>query len=303
MRKFLGYIILLNCISYFFVFIFNSISNINEKNEIEYVSEIKLLKTATNEVVNMNFEDYIKGVTYAEMPASFEIEALKAQAVAARTYTYRKIGQQAHDNGDICDNPAHCQAFREKEETENYKKVSDAVDDTKGEVITYDGNVINALFHASSGGKTESANEVWNSNKICYLSSVDSPGEEEIMKDFITEVVVEKNELMDKLKMLHKDFIYNEKINILKRNESGRVTDIQIGNMNFSGVEVRNTFELRSANFEVVSDEDKIKFIVKGYGHGVGLSQWGAQAMALKNKDYKEILKHYYLGTEIEKAV
>jgi len=299
MKKLLCYLILLNLIPYIFIMVF---MNKKQNSEIDSVKQIKVLKTIENIVVDMDFEEYIKGVTYAEMPASFESEAIKAQAVAARTYTYRKIGQRTHENGEICDDPGHCQAFREKDNTANYNKVSEAVDATHGEVITYNGNVINALFHAASGGKTENANNVWDSNEIFYLTSVESPGEEEIMKDFTTEVKVKKDEFINKIKEIKKDLIFSEDIEIKSINESGSVDIVRIGNIEFSGVDIRNIFGLRSAKFEINMTNDTINFVVKGYGHGVGLSQWGAQAMALKNKNYKEILKHYYLGTEIVKV-
>lgn len=298
MKKFLYYILFLNIIPYVCVILFNTNNEYN--NEIVPVNEIKLLKVAENVVVNIELEEYIKGVTYAEMPASFEIEALKAQAVAARTYTYRKIGQRTHESGDICDNPAHCQAFREKDENSNYEKVSNAVDATKGEIITYNGNIINALFHASSGGKTENVEDVWNSNKIEYLSSVESPGEEALMKDFITEVVFYKNDFANKLETFDKNFKYNGEIEAINRNSSGRVKSIKIGNKEFSGTEIRSIFGLRSSNFEIQIEDDEIRFVVKGYGHGVGLSQWGAQAMAINKANYKDILLHYYLGTQIQ---
>jgi len=298
MKKFIVYIVLINLIPFWVnIFFRNDIEK--DKNELKYHNEIRLFKTNEDKVVNMDLEEYIKGVTYAEMPASFEDEALKAQAVAARTYTYRKIGQSSHINSDICDNPSHCQAFREKDDSENYRKIANAVDATRGEIITYEGNVINALFHSSSGGKTESVEEVWNTNKIFYLTSVDSPGEEELMKDFTVEVVYDNNDFINKLKSKYEDFVYSEIVKIIDRNESGRVKYIKIGNKDFNGVEIRKIFDLRSSNFEIFVDGEKIKFIVKGYGHGVGLSQWGAQAMALKNTNYKDILTHYYSGTDI----
>jgi len=301
MRIFFCYIILLNFIPYILVTVFNNHEELEKKATIEIINEIKLLRTAENKVTTIEFEEYIKGVTYAEMPASFEIDALKAQAVAARTYTYRKIGQNTHTDSDICDDPLHCQAFREKDESDNYRKISDVVESTRGEIITYNGNVINALFHAASGGKTENVSEVWNGNPVEYLVSVESPGEEDIMVDFITEVVIDENEFINKLKTIRKDFVYDKTIRVIDKSLGGHVKTVKIGNNEFSGNELRSIFGLRSTNFEIFKEDKNIRFIVKGYGHGVGLSQWGAQAMAIKNVNYKDILTHYYLGTKIEK--
>ena len=297
MKKIFYYIFLLNLIPYIFVNTFKSTTDL--ETDDQNIATIRLYKTAEDKIVEMELEDYIKGVVFCEMPASFNIEALKAQSVAARTYTYRKIGQNIHENSDICDNPAHCQGFRNGDDSEDFKKISQAVEQTKSEVITFEGNIINALYHASSGGKTENVSEVFSGNFVPYLSAVDSPGEE-LMKDYETRAIFTKKEFVDKLKMINNDFIFDNCIKILGRTEGGSVAKVQIGNSEFLGTQIRKIFNLRSSNFNIKNDDINIEFIVKGYGHGVGLSQWGAEAMAREGKDYREILAHYYQGTKIE---
>ena len=297
MKKFFYYIFLLNLIPYIFCYIFNI--RIDIKNDEEEIAKIRLYRTAQDKVEEMDLEEYIKGVIYKEMPASFNIEALKAQTVAARTYTYRKIGQNAHKNADICDNPAHCQGFCEKDDSTSYKKISEAVESTKGEVLTFEGNIINALYHSASGGKTENVSEVFAGGDVVNLSSVDSPGEE-IMQNYETKVVISKKEFVNALKKVDKNFSYDGNIKILSRTEGGSVGRIKIGNTEFKGTKIRNIFNLRSSNFNIKNDDINIEINVKGYGHGVGLSQWGAEAMAREGKTYKEILAHYYRGTTIE---
>jgi len=283
-----------------------------EKNKIG--KNIKLL--TNNTVKEIDFEEYIKGVVSAEMPANFEEEALKAQAICARTYTINKIvnsNKEVHNGADICDNSAHCQAYCSKEDSlkkwekssakKNWDKIAEAVDETEGKIITYQGNIISALFHSSSGGRTEDVKEVWGGTQYPYLVSVDSVGEEEIMSNF-TEVkeftIKEMKEILQKKEKKFKFNTKTDKIEILSRTNGDRVREIKFGNLKLSGTETRSLFGLRSANFEIELSKNKIIFTTKGYGHGAGMSQWGAQAMALEGKKYDEILKHYYTGVEIE---
>lgn len=292
-----------------------STASINLKKEEKSIGKIiKVL--IDNTVKEIDFEEYIKGVVSAEMPANFESEALKAQAICARTYTINKVmnsNKEVHKGADICDNSAHCQAYCDKEESlkkwernsaqKKWDKISDAVEDTKGKVITYQGNVISALFHSSSGGRTEDVKEVWGGTQYPYLISVDSKGEEEIMSNFTEKKEFTINEMKVILQKKNKKFKFNDKkdkIEIISRTTGDRVREIKFGSMKLSGTEVRSLFGLRSANFEVKVEKDKIIFTTKGYGHGAGMSQWGAQAMALEGKKYEEIIKHYYTGVEIE---
>lgn len=264
------------------------------ENSIFSHFEISLYITETEEVKEIPLEEYIAQVVYAEMPSSFEKEALKAQAVAARSYTYKKLKHPTHNEVDLCTNEGHCQAWKVNDNSVEYKKVLEAVKETAGIVATYNNEIINAVYHASSGGFTENAVNVW-SGEQDYLVSVESPNEEKIMNNYETEVIIGKTEFLNKLNLKKL-----EKIKILSRTEGNRVKEISISNKIYTGNEIRKIFNLRSSNFKIESKNNQIKFVVKGYGHGVGLSQWGAQAMALEGKTYEEIIKHYYQGVKIK---
>jgi len=264
---------------------------------------IYMISSTTNDTIELELEEYIKGVILAEMPASFSLEALKAQAVAARTYTTKKLASGNH----ICDNPSHCQAWRDPTTSEYYDKISQAVSETSCETLTYLGEPIEAFFHSSSGGKTENSENVWSSSRP-YLIAVESPGEEEIMSNFYSTKEVSYTELKEKInayknkKVITSTSLKN-KIKILSKTDGNRVKEIKIQNSTLSGTEIRSLFDLRSANFEIELKDKSIVFKVSGYGHGVGMSQWGAEVMARNGSNYKEILYHYYPGTLIEKLL
>ncbi|MBQ9267228.1 MAG: stage II sporulation protein D [Clostridia bacterium] len=278
------------------------------ENKIEAVDKIKLLLTETSEVIEISLEDYLKGVLVGEMPATYEIEALKAQAVVARTYTLHKLqyAPGSHENADMCDNVNHCQAYKSKqyaldawddaEEKEKWDKIEKAVNDTKGEVITYQGELINAFFHAHSGGQTEDAAYIWGQEKIPYLKSV-AGNESYLFEDSKT---FSKEELKKIIKEKYAD--YNEELDniaILDHTISERAYHVRIGNLTLLGTDVRTLLGLRSTKFEIVMEEDKITLKTTGYGHGVGMSQEGANNMALSGSNYQEIICHYYTGVEI----
>ena len=291
-----------------------------EKNEQEIQYEyskyniVKLLHISSNEIEELNLDEYLLGVVSAEMPADFELEALKAQAIVARTYTMYKIANnnKKHGDADICDSSSCCQAWiskenrlnrweEEKRET-NWNKITEAVHTTIGQIITYNGEPINAFFHANSGGTTEMPINVWGGSGYPYLQVVQTSGEENYSQ-YSSELELTKQDVINKLKEKHNeieiDWNQNNAIEISEYTDSGRVKTIKFGNINISGVETRTTFGLRSANFSVEVNEEKVKFQVKGYGHGVGLSQTGSDSLAKQGKNYKEIIKHYYKGIEI----
>ena len=254
------------------------------------------------------------GVVSAEMPADFHQDALNAQAVVARTYTIYSIvhNQGKHGEASICDDSTCCQAWISKEDRlnrwdenlreSNWKKIETAVYTTAGKIITYEGEVIDAFFHSNSGGVTEAPVNVWGGTNYPYLQSVETAGED-AYSQYSSEVVLTKEELKNKIISKHKDFTidYNVEnpIQILEYTESGRVKSIKIGNLNLSGVEVRTLIGLKSANFTVTIENDNIRFTVKGYGHGVGMSQTGADSMAKSGSNYQDIIKHFYTGIEI----
>lgn len=276
---------------------------------------IKLLHKDENKIEEIDLEEYLYGVVSAEMPASFEEEALKAQAVVARTYTIYKIvnNDGKHGEADICDDSTCCQAWiseqdrkdrwDEDEKEENWNKIVNAVNSTQGKIVTYKGEPINAFFHSNSGGTTEAPIEVWGGSGYPYLQSVATAGED-AYSQYSSEAEFTEAEFEEKIKELHSDFEIDfddeNCIKIEEYTEGNRVKTIKIGNLELSGVEVRNIFGLRSANFTVTIEDNKIKFEVIGYGHGVGMSQTGADSLAKEGKTYEEIIHHYYTGVEIE---
>ena len=298
----------------------NTVSKIKEEQEIEVVSydyskykTIKLLHQDTKKVEEVNLDEYIACVVSAEMPVSYELEALKAQAVVARTYTIYKITtSKKHDEADICDKSTCCQAWISKKDRldkwdedkriSNWNKILQAVNETAGKIITYERKPINAFFHANSGGKTEVPFYVWGGTGYPYLQVVETSGEDKYSQ-YNSETKFTKKEFVEKIKKEHDNFVidFNEKncIEIVKRDESDRVVTVKIGNLNLSGVEARTLLELRSANFTVQITENEILFKVIGYGHGVGMSQTGADSLAKNKKNYEEIIKHFYIGVEI----
>ncbi len=276
-------------------------------------NKIKLLHSSTQEVEEIELDTYLLGVVSSEMPASFEQEALKAQALVARTYTmYKIINGSKHENADICDNSTCCQAWISKEERlnkwneeerkTNWAKIENAVNSTKGKIVTYDGKPINAFFHSNSGGTTDTATNVWGGTNYPYLQAVETSGEDSYSQ-YSSQVSVTKEEFTAKIKEYHSDFEIdfksNNPIKILEYTDGDRIKTIKIGNLNLSGVEVRTMFGLKSAKFEIKIEDNNIKFSVIGYGHGVGMSQTGADSMAKQGKNCEEIIKHYYTGVKI----
>lgn len=284
-----------------------------EKANYGDLSQIKLLHHETNEVEEIEFDTYLYGVVSAEMPASYELEALRAQAVVARTYTiYKIVNGSKHENADICDSSLCCQAWISKENRlarweensreEYWNKILDCVNSTSGRYITYQGEPINSFFHSNSGGQTELPVNVWGGS-FPYLQVVATVGEENY-NGYHSEVVVSKDELIQKMLTKYSNFeIHFDEVNciqILDLTESGRVKTMKIGNVSLSGVEARQIFGLKSAKFEFEIVDNQVKFTVTGYGHGVGLSQNGSDVLAKQGKNYEEIIRYYYKDVEIK---
>lgn len=295
----------------------NNIEESNKKDDEKYeyskYGTITLLHKKTGKTEQVNIDEYLCNVVSAEMPADYETEALKAQAIVARTYTIYKILNKKHENADICDDSSCCQAWISKEDRlarweenkreSNWQKICDCVNSTKGKIITYDNKPINAFFHSNSGGITEIPVNVWGGTGYPYLQSVETSGEDTYTQ-YSSEVTFTQEELLNKLKEKYDDisidFSNNDDIKILEYTESTRVKTIKLGNHEISGVEARTLFGLRSTNFEIIKEDNNIKFSVKGYGHGVGMSQTGADSMAKQGSNADEIIKHFYTGVEIK---
>ena len=253
-------------------------------------------------VEQMALEDYITCVLLAEMPSDFEPEALKAQAVAARTYTLKR--QQAgnkHDTAAVCTKASCCQAYCPEEDflvsgesEEALKKMKEAVQATAGQVLTYDGALIEATYFSCSGGRTEAAVAVWGSD-IAYLQAVDSPGEENATH-YVDTVSFTLQEFADKLGVK----LSGNWLGKITYTDGGSVDTIMLGGQVFSGTQMRQKLGLRSTAFAISPVGNTVTITTKGFGHRVGMSQYGAEAMAVQGKSYKEILAHYYPGTTLQ---
>ena len=244
----------------------------------------------------LDIESYLEGVISSEMSPAFEMEALKAQCVAARTFVVQR--------GYEVDDTTNKQVYRDNKQLkdslkDNYdlyhKKIQQAVQETTGEILTYQGKPISALFFSSSCGKTANAQEYWG-NKVPYLVSVDSSWDKQ-SEEYEKSITMSKQEFSTALGFQNTVHEIEEPI----RYDSGYVKEIRIDRIVFTGREVREKLNLRSSCFTIKENKDNVVITTKGYGHGVGMSQIGAQAMAEKGKSYKQILSHYYPKTKIEK--
>ena len=271
----------------------------------ENITEIEPIKTyvtvyrSNGTIESIELEEYIIGVVAAEMPAAFNIEALKAQSVAARTYALKSIqeGKTLTDNEKT-------QSYKDINQLRvmwgnsfntYYNKVKKAVEATKGLAILYNNNYIEALYHSTSNGYTESSYEVFGYS-YPYLTSVNSSWDINA-SSFLREATFTFDNLQ---KILGIDFNQNTPVEILERNQSGRISSIRINENYYTGVELRNLLGLRSADFDINIDTDKVIITTRGYGHGMGMSQYGANGMGNQGKTFVEILKHYYPGTTIK---
>lgn len=291
-----------------------NIEDIDFKNK----EKINIYNTKLKKVEEIGFEDYILGVLASEMPAAFHEEALKAQSVAARTYALSRLekfkdGHPHHKEAALCTD-VHCQAWMSKEDLvaahgekwlEDYgDKLASVMKETEGQILTYDNHLVGEpLFHSTSGGKTEDCEAVFASSHP-YLKSVDSPLEETAPK-YQDSIEMSLDEFIKKIKAKHpkaeisKENI-KDKVRIAESSDSGRINKVLIDKETITGSTFREMFGLNSTNFKIVLRGDDIEIETLGYGHGVGMSQWGANGMAKEGKNYKEILKHYYTGVEIK---
>lgn len=290
-----------------------------EKNTIEYKADqtIRVKYTKTGEIIAMDINDYLRGVVPSEMPPSYNIEALKAQAVVARTYTYKKMMSRGEgEDADICDNHVHCQAFYDKDKLfsiwknrgfsdelikEYWNKINEAVVSTQNQVITYNGECIKAFFHASSPYRTENVDQIWGGEALPYLVSVENK-EKENYPNRTSKVSVSFTDFISKIK---EEFAVNisesdlENLSIKDYTTSGRVRNIKVGELTVSSEKLRTIFGLKSTNYNIEIKDNNVVFNVIGYGHGVGMSQVGADTYAEEGYSYIDIIKHYYIGVEI----
>lgn len=268
------------------------------KKDIKYRYSINIYKVSN--IDKAKLENYVIGVVAAEMPATFSIEALKAQAVAARTFAYKKIinNKLNFDNLEIDRGQAYITNEEMKKNwgskyNEYYKKISSAVLSTKEEIITYNDEAINAYYFSLSNGKTENSSSVFGEQK--YLVSVDSPWDKD-NSSYNKSVSISLDDFKNKLS-INEDI----KINDIKRSNTNHVEKITINNKEYDGVQFRKLLNLRSTDFEIILNNNQVTINTKGYGHGVGMSQYGANSMALNGKTYEQIIKYYYKDVKISK--
>ena len=263
-------------------------------------------------VSTLSMEEYLWRVVAAEMPVSFELEALKAQAVAARTYTVAKMSHTVanHPNAQVCTDITCCQAYITRQEAQDNwgdraqaytEKIAQAVADTDGMILTYQGQPIQAVFFSSTAGKTVDAVEVWGSD-VPYLTGVDSPEGEEV-PNYHSTVELSLSEFRSTLLAEYPDMVLEGDpagwLGEVTYNSANGVSDMIIGGVSVGGSALRALFNLRSTHFTLTLNSQQASFAVTGYGHGVGMSQYGANAMARQGKTWEDIVTWYYTGVEI----
>ncbi len=297
-------ILLLTCIIIFIPYIIVNLFIKDEEIKFKYTSNMMVRVKQDDEIIKVPFEDYIVGVLAGEMPVSFELEALKAQAVAARSYVMKKIEYNKDKEYDVVDtvmnqvylDDEHLQEVWKDDYTNNINKIKQAVMETFNEYLEYNGKVVDAMFFSTSVGYTENSEEVFTS-KVPYLRSVESTWDS-ISPVYEVNYTFSLEEFYNKLNLN-----YSETLNIelLDTTSTGRVKKLKINGVTLEGNTVVTNLKLKSNHFTIKLDNNKIYITTKGYGHGVGMSQYGAQAMALNGYKYDEILKYYYQGVEIKK--
>ncbi|MBQ4157911.1 MAG: stage II sporulation protein D [Clostridia bacterium] len=276
---------------------------------------LMVFETSEGEMRRMEIEEYVAGVVLSEMPASFDYEALKAQAVAARTYAVFKSSLHSgegcfrHEGADVCTSSACCQGYTDASSFSDRSRAAQAINaatETAGEIAVYRGRPIRAMYHASAGGHTENAENVY-SEALAYLRGVESPGEENYPQ-FSAESIYTLTELENAFSgnddiLLTDKIPLSDQLEILSRSDTGRVLSIRVGLTALSGNDFRRYLDLKSANFDMEFVNASVRFVTTGFGHGVGMSQTGADWMAKSGKSYADILKWYYTGIEIENLI
>ncbi|WP_366347862.1 stage II sporulation protein D [Paenibacillus amylolyticus] len=280
--------------------------------------KVRVYLSATGTTMNLLLEDYVTGVVAAEMPAEFRLEALKAQAIAARTFIVRRLAARDTSGvpsgaADVTDTVSH-QVFIPPDQVKadwtrlgkakEWEKLQQAVRESRDTVMTYQGKAITASFFSTSNGYTENAEDVWG-NAVPYLQSVDSPWDKNLAPGFKQTVTMKRNDILQKLNLdaipvtAQKGGSWME---VLSTTKGHRIKEMQIAGETFSGPEVRKLLGLRSSQFSWKTTGDEIQITTYGYGHGVGMSQWGANGMAQEGHTATQILKHYYTGISFGQA-
>lgn len=278
----------------------SSSNNASIQKEVQNTGTTVTVFRSNGDVLNLELEEYLINVVAAEMPASFNSEALKAQTVLARTYALKSL-----KSGKMLTDTTSTQVYRDNNELKKtwgsafdtyYNKIKNAVIATKGEVLKYNGDFIEAVYHSTSNGQTEDASNVWG-NSFPYLTVVDSSLDKSV-KTYENTTFISYDKLSN---ILGFTVDFSTEFSILERNLSSRVSLIRVGASVYDGVRFRNLLSLRSADFDIELEENGVNIKTRGYGHGVGMSQYGANEMAKLGYNYKDILSHYYKGTSLVK--
>ena len=302
MKKLIIVALLVVIIPFLFIKIFVKTDEIKFKYVTNNIIRVKDEKTGIiNEVP---FEDYIKGVVAGEMPATFELEALKAQAVASRSYAMYQMTATKDKEYDVLNTTANQVYLTDQELKENWKeeypekinKIKEAINETSGEYLTYEGKVINAMFFSTSVGATENSEEVFVS-ALPYLRSVDSKWDE-ASPAYTDTYTFTLEEFYKKLNLQYNQTLT---IEVTSKTSTGRTRTLKINGTEINGRDLATKLNLRSNYFDIVQNENNVTITTKGFGHGVGMSQYGANGMAKEGYKYDQILKHYYQNTEIKK--
>lgn len=309
MKKILLMTAVLVGIPFFVVFYLDIDDNKNEEKEIkfDYVSNkiIRVMRVNKDKLERINLEDYVVGVVAGEMPAEFEEEALKAQAVASRSYALKKMEDNKNSSYDVVDTTSN-QVYLDNEELkakwkDKYiyyiNKIKKVVNDTRMEYLEYDGRPANTMFFSTSNGYTEDSKIVF-SEDIPYLRSVSSDWDKDVNSSFNYETSFSLKDFYNILEIK-----YNDKLDVvvLERSSSKRVVKLKINGKQFMGRDIYNKLKIRSTDFEIVQNKNRVIIKTRGYGHGVGMSQYGALGMAREGYKYSDILSHYYNGTKLKK--
>lgn len=302
MKKLLFFVLLIVLVPYIIVTIFI------EDNEIKFIfrenMQVRVKHEDTGIIESVPFEEYVTGVLAGEMPISFHIEALKAQAVAARSYVMKKMEYNKDKDYDVVDtimnqvylSDDYLRSVWKEDYDDKINKIKTAVIETKGEYIEYDGEVAEAFFFSTSVGATENSGEIF-SKQLPYLVSVSSTWDE-ISPLYSTDKTITLKEFYNLIDIPYSDTLDIEKT---KTTSTGRVQEIKINGYTFTSGQMIEKLNLRSSFFEITKDGENVNINTKGYGHGVGMSQYGAEGMARNGYTYDQILKYYYTGVEIKK--
>ena len=310
MKKIIIWTVVLMGIPFFVVIFLNNDNNINitkEEIKLDYISNnlIRVMRVNKDRVDVINLEDYVVGVVAGEMPVSFDMEALKAQAVASRSYALKKIDDNRDGSYDVVDTTSN-QVYLDLDDLKNkwqdkyidyLNKIKKVVNATSLEYLSYKGEIANTMFFSTSNGYTEDSRVVF-SEDVPYLKSVDSKWDEDVASNFNYKIEYSLDNFYNNLGLKYSNKL---KVLILKRSASNRIIKIKINGVEFSGRDIYNKLKIRSTDFSIEQNKNKVIIKTKGFGHGVGMSQYGALGMARKGYNYKEILNHYYQGTNLEK--